>query len=267
MGADSPDDSLLFAGGLPGACAGAAVGRRPTPFRCSCSTSRKRSRPSSCAATRACCSWTGTAAHARASGWSGGSSCDAFTAIVPVTVARGRPPPGAGAGLVRSRGGRGHHRHLLAGRAAGAARCDARADRAGRVGASVHPAARHHRDRAGDPPPARVGSGVRGLLRRSRPLQGVQRPLQLLRRRSGHLPAVAHPARRRQGPAGAARLRGAHRRRRFHLRGPDGGDQPGLQRDPRRVRHPDSAAVQRAGSAGGIFLREGPARPAPPRAR
>ena len=41
---------------------------------------------------------------------------------------------------------------------------------------------------------------------------------------------------------------------------PADGDQPGLQRDPGRVRHADPAAVQRAGPAGGLFLRQGPAR-------
>ena len=152
--------------------------------------------------------------------------------------ARRRPPRGAGPGLVRGRGGRGGHRHLLAGRAACEAGRDAGADRAGRVGPPVHPAPGHHGDRARDPPPAGVGSGVRGVLRGPGPFQGIQRSLQLLRRRPGHLSALAHSPRRREGHAGPARVRRAHRGRRLHLRHPDRGDQRRLQRDPRRVRHP-----------------------------
>ncbi len=132
---------------------------------------------------------------------------------------------GPGAGLVCRRCGRSRHRSLHAGGAAGAARCDAGSNRARRLGASLDPTAGHHRDRAGDPPPPRVGSGVRGLLRGPRSLQGVQRPLQLLRRRPGHLPPVPHPARRGEGSVGAPRLRWAHRWRRFHLRDTRGRDQ------------------------------------------
>ena len=83
---------------------------------------------------------------------------DAFTAIVPVTVLAGDHHAGAGPGVVRGRGGRGHHRCLLARRTARPARCDAGAHRAGRLGASLYPAAGYHRDRARDPAPARVGA-------------------------------------------------------------------------------------------------------------
>ena len=62
--------------------------------------------------------------------------------------------------------------------------------------------------------------GVRGVLRGPRPLQGVQRPVQLLRRRPGDLSPVAHPARRGEGAARRRGVRGAHRRRRLHLHRP-----------------------------------------------
>ena len=65
MGADSPDDSLLFAGGLPGARPSCASGPRPTRFPCWCSASRMRWRRSSCAGIPACSSSTGTSARRR----------------------------------------------------------------------------------------------------------------------------------------------------------------------------------------------------------
>ena len=60
MGADSPDDSLLFAGGVSGPGPGAAVGRGQRVSAAGASASRKRSRPSSCAGIPASCSWTAT---------------------------------------------------------------------------------------------------------------------------------------------------------------------------------------------------------------
>ena len=60
MGADSPDDSLLFAGRLPGARPGAPVGGRQCVPASGASAGRMRSSRSFCGGIPACSSWTAT---------------------------------------------------------------------------------------------------------------------------------------------------------------------------------------------------------------
>ena len=133
--------------------------------------------------------------------------------------ARRRSPCGAGAGMVRRRGGRSDHGHLLAGGTAVAARRDAGAHGPGRLGDSSTrlPGAVEIEAEVG----RRLESEMAfvRVLRRPRPLQGIQRPVQVLRRRPRHLLAFAHSPRRREGAARPGRLGRAYRRRRLHLYG------------------------------------------------
>ena len=217
MGADSPDDSLLFAGRLSGAGPGTPVGGGPRLSAAGVQPGGRggvdRAPGSSLPAVRG---W-GQLGRRRGPALVRRLKSDAFTAIVPVTTLAGTHHPEQVQAWFAVGRRRGHHRALLPGGAAGPARRDAGAHRAGRVGPPLDPAAGHHGDRAGDPAAAGVEPGVRGLLRRPGPLQGVQRPVQLLRRRPGHLHSVPYPARRGQGADGPPGLRGAHRRRRLHL--------------------------------------------------
>ena len=109
MGADSPDDSLLFAGRLSGAGPGAAVGGGQLVPAAGVQPAGRGRVDRAARATRACCSWTATT-PGRGLGLVRRLKSDAFTAIVPVTDARRRPPRGAGPGLVRRGVGRGDHR-------------------------------------------------------------------------------------------------------------------------------------------------------------
>src|SRR6266568_2742228 len=104
------------------------------------------------------------------------------------------------------------------------------------------------------------------MLRGPGSFQGVQRSLQLQRRRSGHLHPVAHPPRRREGTARQPRVHRAHRRGRLHLHHPVRRDPRRVRRGARGVRHVDSVPVQRAGPPGRVLLRQGSARSAAPRA-
>ena len=126
---------------------------------------------------------------------------DAFTAIVPVVALAGEHK----SDVVREWFSAGTDEVLTAFFSAEEQRARIEAMRARTErDVSVHPSTRLpgtteiERDRA---PATGDERGVRRVLRRPRPLQGIQRPVQLLRRRPGHLPAVPDAARRREGPA------------------------------------------------------------------
>src|SRR6266566_1188391 len=128
--------------------------------------------------------------------------------------------------VVRRRGRRGDHPAVRAGGADPPAGRDDDPHGARCRGQPLHAPSGHHRDRAGDPRAHGRRRPVRRVLRRPRSLQGVQRSLQLLRRRSGHLHRVAHPA--------------------------------------RCGRYAHSLSVQRAGPPGGVLFWQGSARAAAP---
>ena len=123
--------------------------------------------------------------------------------------------------VVRGRRRRGDHRLLRPGGAAGAARRHAGADRARRLGASLDPAAGHHRDRARDPAPAGVG---RRSSRSATPTSTTSRNTTTATATTTAtgssiiLSRILHDV--VKGLLGAARVRRAHRRRRLHLRHP-----------------------------------------------
>ena len=105
---------------------------------------------------------------------------DAFTAIVPVVALAGEHR----SEVVREWFSAGSDEVLTAFFSAEEQRARIEAMRARTErDVSVHPSTRlpgTHRDRAGRPSSARGERGVRRLLRRPRPFQGIQRPLQLL---------------------------------------------------------------------------------------
>ena len=264
MGADSPDDSLLFAGRRARCRHWSASGRGRTPFPSWSSAARMKSSPSCSGGIPACSSSTATALDTRASGWFAASRATHSRPSCPVTALAGDHHPeqvqawfAAGADEVISG---------LFSPAEQRSRLDAMLVRTERD-VSVHPSTRMPGTTEIEREIRRrleIRPGVRGLLRGPRSLQGIQRPLQLLRRGSGHLPAVPDPARRGEGPAGARGFVGHIGGDDFIFIVPATEISPVLHRDPRGVRHADSAAVQRAGSPGGVLLRQGPPGPAAP---
>ena len=179
--------------------------------------------------------------------------------------ARRRPPCGAGAGLVRRRGGRSDHRHLLAGGAAGS-RLDAMLVRTERD-VSVHPSTRL-------PGTTEIEREIRRRLESEMDFAVCYADLDHFKEFNDRysyydgdrviylLSRILHDVvKGLLGPRGFVGHIGGDD---FIFVVPGRGDQPGLQRDPGRVRHADSAAVQRPGPARRLLLRQGPARAAAP---
>ncbi len=189
-----------------------ANGQPRTRSRCWSSAARMRSSRSSFVGTPVCSSWTATAPTPTVWSWSAGSratpSPPSFPSpSSPPTTTRNRSRPGSRPARMRSspassrRPSSGPDWTPCWSAPSGTSRSIPSTRLPGTTEIEREIRRRLESD-----------AGVRCLLRRPGSLQGVQRPVQLLRRGPGHLPAVPDPARRREGAAGRPRLRGPHRR-------------------------------------------------------
>jgi hypothetical protein len=120
-------------------------------------------------------------------------------------------------------------------------------------------AAGHRSDRARHRRPHPPRRAVRRLLRRPRPLQGIQRPVRLQRGRSRH-PHAGPPAARCGQGVFARGLHRPHRRRRLHLQHRAGPDAAGVRGDPRGVRRADPVPVHGGRPPRRLLPRTGPPR-------